>query len=361
MARSARKSTKPSARNGSAAFAIFNRFPMRVWLAKLRDVAAGLGIISAVSFTPQSIVERLPENGQEAFAIATDIRALLVDVAGDTGTWLGDLLGSLADHDLEVPASIKDLGAWLPEFRLPDLPELPWAEPKAVDGKTLPTTAGSFSTAKDYLYNKVYFDHRETFYCGCRYSDKGAIDLGSCGLTSLSSVSRARRVEAEHVFPAAQFGQSRQCWREPKAFKECSKDNGETLSGRDCCQRVDPVFEAAHNDLINLYPAVGQINGQRSNYNWGMVSRGERFGECEIRIDSSIRRVQPPADVRGDIARTMLYMRDTYGFRLSSQDQQLYKAWNNGDPPDAWEIERDKRIKAIQRHGNEYVENFRKL
>jgi deoxyribonuclease-1 len=32
----------------------------------------------------------------------------------------------------------------------------------------------------------------------------------------------------------------------------------------------------------------------------------------------------------------MFYMRDTYGFRLSRQDEQLYAVWNNADPPDAW-------------------------
>lgn len=75
----------------------------------------------------------------------------------------------------------------------------------------------------------------------------------------------------------------------------------------------------------------------------------------------SIRRVQPPDSVRGDIARTMLYMQDTYGFRLSRQDQQLYAAWNNADPPDAWEIERDKRIARVQGKGNEYVSQYRRL
>jgi deoxyribonuclease I len=82
-------------------------------------------------------------------------------------------------------------------------------------------------------------------------------------------------------------------------------------SGRECCEQVDPVFKTAHNDLHNLYPEDGYINGQRSDFNWGMVSGGERFGDCDIRVDASIRRVQPPTKIRGDIARTMLYMLDT--------------------------------------------------
>ena len=211
------------------------------------------------------------------------------------------------------------------------------------------------------LYGRIYRGHQTTFYCGCDYSRSGGTSLDSCGLGAYAGQTRADRVEAEHVFPASQFGNYRDCWRKPKAFPDCREADGDVISGRDCCQRVDAVFTAAHNDLHNLVPAVGLINGQRSNHNWGMVSRGERYGACEIRIDGSIRRVQPPDAVRGDIARIMLYMQDTYGFRLSRQDQQLYAAWNNADPPDAWEIERDKRITRVQGKGNEYVSSYRRL
>ncbi len=223
----------------------------------------------------------------------------------------------------------------------------------------LPNTPGTFTAAKKALYERVYADHRVTFYCGCRYDADRRIDLASCGLESLAGKPRAQRIEAEHVFPAAQFGNFRACWRSPKDFPECAKSDGKTLSGRECCQRVDPVFEAAHNDLMNLVPAVGEVNGQRSDYNWGMVSGEKReFGSCNFEVDSSIRRVEPSETIRGDVARTMLYMADTYGFNLSRQDQQLYTAWSRQDPPDAWEIERTRRIAAIQGKGNRFVADY---
>ena len=244
----------------------------------------------------------------------------------------------------------SDLTDWLPTGGVDPVPP----------GHT-PRTASSFGAAKDLLYERIYRGHRETFYCGCDYNGRERTALGSCGLERYAGQTRADRVEAEHVFPASQFGNYRKCWRSPASFPDCKQADGDVISGRDCCQRVDPVFTAAHNDLHNLVPAVGLINGQRSNHNWGMVSGGERYGACEIRIDASIRRVQPPDAVRGDIARIMLYMQDTYGFRLSRQDQQLYRAWNNADPPDAWEIERDKRITRVQGKGNAYVSSYRRL
>lgn len=225
--------------------------------------------------------------------------------------------------------------------------------------KDLPRTANTFTGAKKALYDQVYRDHRVTFYCGCDYSADRKIDLASCGLTALADKPRAQRIEAEHIFPAAQFGNFRPCWRTPKDFPECVKSSGKTVSGRECCQKVDSVFEAAHNDLMNLVPSVGEVNGKRSDYNWGMIPGEKRdYGRCNIEVDSSTRRAEPPETVMGDIARIMFYMADTYGFNLSRQDQQLYTAWSRQDPPDAWEVERTRRVKAIQGKGNRFVEDY---
>ncbi len=223
----------------------------------------------------------------------------------------------------------------------------------------LPHTASTFIAAKKVLYEQIYADHRITFYCGCTYSADRKIDLASCGLTALADKPRAQRIEAEHIFPAAQFGNFRPCWRNPKDFPECVKSSGRTVSGRECCQRIDPLFEAAHNDLFNLVPVVGEVNGRRSDFSWGMISGEKReFGSCNFEVDSSIRRVEPSETLQGDIARTMFYMADTYGFSLSRQDEQLFTAWSKQDPPDAWEVERDRRIKAIQGRGNRFVEDY---
>jgi endonuclease I len=144
----------------------------------------------------------------------------------------------------------------------------------------LPKTAAGFSTPKRSLYEAVYGERRKTFYCGCEFNEDKAVDLQGCGVRPRRNEERALRAEAEHVFPASQFGYSRRCWREPEAV--C----GEHLSGRDCCRRTDPVFEAAHNDLHNLFPAVGEVNGDRANYRWGMVPGGKRaYGVCNIEVD----------------------------------------------------------------------------
>ncbi len=227
-----------------------------------------------------------------------------------------------------------------------------------VDLSKLPKTPGSFSSAKTTLYKKIYAgQHEKTFYCNCDFDPLARrVNLDSCGVTPRKNATRAERIEAEHVFPAYQFGNFRRCWREPKVV--CPAEEGKRqMNGRSCCEDVDPVFETAHNDLHNLYPAVGEVNGDRSNYNWGMIAGEKRsYGQCNIEVDSSIRRAEPPETVQGDIARTMFYMSHTYGIRLSRQDIQLYSAWNKQDAVDDWERQRNGLIEAIQGNRNPFID-----
>jgi deoxyribonuclease-1 len=253
-----------------------------------------------------------------------------------------------------------DLAGWLPPelrklVRPPVVDQSARRPPSGeIDMASLPHTASTFENAKTLLYGTVYRDHRKTFYCGCDYDAKRQVALASCGLESLKDRPRVQRVEAEHVFPASQFGNFRPCWREPQQFLACLS-NGKPLSGRKCCEAVDPVFQAAHNDLMNLFPAVGEVNGQRRDYNWGMVPGAKHIGQCAIEIDPEIRRAEPPDAVKGDVARVMFYMEDTYKFRLSDQDRQLFTAWSKQDPPDAWECERNRRIEVLQGRTNPFI------
>ncbi len=228
-----------------------------------------------------------------------------------------------------------------------------------VDVSRLPQSPSSFSTAKRLIYKEVYKGHEKTFYCNCDFDpEKRSVDLDSCGVTPRKNIKRAQRIEAEHVFPAYQFGNFRQCWREPKQV--CPpKEGKKQMNGRSCCEKTDAVFEHAHNDLHNLFPSVGEVNGDRSNYNWGMISGEKRsYGKCNIEVDSEHRRAEPPESVQGNIARTMFYMSHTYGVHLAKQDVQLYTAWNKQDPVDAWELERNQRIKKIQGNGNPFIEGL---
>ena len=67
------------------------------------------------------------------------------------------------------------------------------------------TRIESFNQAKKLLEQKVYFDHRETFYCRATFDSKKNVKLPE-GFTTQKHEKRAHRVEWEHVVPAENFG-----------------------------------------------------------------------------------------------------------------------------------------------------------
>lgn len=216
----------------------------------------------------------------------------------------------------------------------------------AADGDAIPTYGDllpktpSFETVKKRMYSKVYFDHETTFYCGCAYSDK-VPDLASCGMDAVELGPRADRTEVEHIVPASAFGRTRPCW---------------AAGGRDECLRVDPVFETFHSDLHNLAPSVGDVNASRSDFSMGLIDGDDSsFGGCDFEVDLDDDKVEPPADVRGDIARAYFYVEWMYGLELTEGQRHLFLAWNAADPVDEWEITRDTRIEELQGNSNPFV------
>jgi deoxyribonuclease-1 len=86
----------------------------------------------------------------------------------------------------------------------------------------LPHTAKSFSSAKKTLYEIIYQGHPLTFYCDCKFTKTRRVYLGTCDVKARKNNTRAKKLEAEHVFPAYHFGQFRACWRD----KLCTDSKG---------------------------------------------------------------------------------------------------------------------------------------
>ena len=197
----------------------------------------------------------------------------------------------------------------------------------------------TFNAAKKIAW-QIYAARPTTFYCQCHYSGN-RVDLDSCGYHPRKQLRRAQRVEWEHVVPAWVIGHQRQCWQ-----------NG----GRRHCERHDPLFRRAEADLHNLVPVVGEVNGDRSNFAFGMLSQApHQYGACPFVVDFRQRTAMPPAQTRGAIARIYLYMSQRYGLRLSRADLRLHQAWNRQYPVSEWELWRNRRIACIQGHANPHV------
>ena len=106
---------------------------------------------------------------------------------------------------------------------------------------------------------------------------------------------------------------------------------------------------------------MGEVNGDRSNFNYGMVTgNAGEYGQCTTKVDFVQRTAEPRDEVKGLVARTTFYMFDRYKLNMSRQQQQLLMAWDKQHPVSAWEKERDRRIAAIMGHANPFVSGERK-
>ena len=227
----------------------------------------------------------------------------------------------------------------------------------ADDVQTGNTTNDSFNKSKKLLERVIYKEqeHRIDIYCGCKYDEKKEVDFTSCGYRPERDNKRAHRIEWEHVVPAEAFGQSFREWRE--GHPDCVDSKGRSFKGRKCAEKVNHEFRRMQADMYNLYPAVGEVNGLRSNYSMAMIPGNHyRFGECKTKIEDS--KIEPRPEVRGEIARTYFYMDRAYPGHgiISNKNEKLFQAWDKSDPVNEWECERSRRIARIQGNVNMFVE-----
>ena len=78
------------------------------------------------------------------------------------------------------------------------------------------------------------------------------------------------------------------------------------------------------------------------------------FGSCAMKIEN--RKAEPPKRARGQIARTYLYMEETYKrYSMSKAQRQLMNAWDKMYPVSDRECLRADKIRKLQKNENKVV------
>lgn len=234
--------------------------------------------------------------------------------------------------------------------------------PLAISQKDGDRGTWSWSKAKRLsadIWDTLGYDGKiNSFYCGCSIdrtgSSGGRVDLNSCGVEPRKSPSRASRLEWEHIVPASVIAQNKSCWTQGAA--QCVDSSGKSFKGRSCCEIADPYYNMAATDPVNLVPAVGEINGDRSNYDFGMITgEARQYGICDMEIDSSQRLAEPPAEKRGDIARVWAYMSRAYGIPVTPNEAETYRQWMVEDPISDEEMRLNEAIERSGHRSNPFV------
>lgn len=220
----------------------------------------------------------------------------------------------------------------------------------------------NFDQAKKFMYTYVYLDgeNHKTSYCGCDINHKSygkwkgvKPDINSCGLKVRKEGNRyrAERIEAEHIVPASLIGLK----------NNCMLRNSKNSKKRDLCDRTDKEFSVPYTDLHNLTPITGEVNVDRSNFPFREVPNSNTvgsYGQCDFAVNFKERISMPPQRAKGQVARAYLYMSDRYRIQLSKSDRATYMKWHKENPPSAWDIEKNKRVKQIQGNSNPYIQNL---
>ena len=185
------------------------------------------------------------------------------------------------------------------------------------------TEIPDYDNARRLFWGELYDAGGETLYCG--------VEFGS---------SRQRGLNVEHVFPMSWVTKELNC------------------GTRRECRRNSKRFNHIEADLHNLFPARTDINDDRGSFSFGMV-KGEarKYGSCDFEVDFKRRQVEPRPAARGDIARAMFYMADTYGFTIFRRQGKLLARWHREDPPSALERRRNDHIEQLQGTRNPFIDN----
>ena len=199
------------------------------------------------------------------------------------------------------------------------LEELPWPQ----GGQR---TQQNYEEARRIFWKSLYQDGGTDLYCGVTFkADR--------------STSMLQPMSVEHVYPADAIAET-----------EPGCTNRTCAAGR---------VQRAMADLQNLWPALQKVNSSRSRLRYGMLAQTikPRFPEfCPAfrRGIGTAAVVEPRDEVKGDVARSIVYMHFVYGLPLEEavNDRNLLLTWMANDPPDAEEIRRNALIAQIQGTAN---------
>jgi deoxyribonuclease-1 len=122
-----------------------------------------------------------------------------------------------------------------------------------------------------------------------------------------------------------------------------------------CRDRRGRRYQRMEADLHNLYAAWMPLLLYRNGARYGLIDGEDwRLDDCDIEWARGILEPRPLA--RGNIARAMLYMHDTYRLPLDMAARRLFRQWNEEDPPSEQERMRNDLIERLQGRRNPYID-----
>lgn len=191
------------------------------------------------------------------------------------------------------------------------------------------STIRGFEFAREGWFWPLFYDiGGETLYCGHAFR-----------VRERRTVIDGFRVVVAHAYPAAWIAEARGC--------------------ANAIRCADETFQYAVADLHNLWPVISSARAARAELPFGEVPEGETArtaGRC-LRHYERGGFIEPRDGAKGDLARSIIYMVETYGLPWRGMEA-LLRRWHDEDPPDETERWRNYVVEKLQGTRNPYIDPF---
>ena len=187
-----------------------------------------------------------------------------------------------------------------------------WAGPLPAADVTTPSPE---TVIEERFWGQLHAEGGKTFFCDTPFTSKGFL------------ITQGYVYPLSHVRTALRCGTPRQCEK-------------------------DERYRRIASDLHNMVPVQSRVEMRRRNTKYEQLTESTPVGECEIRESTQF--IEPPGRIKGDVARIVAYMVDTYHLPWLGT-AVTFQSWNELDPPDDTELTRHRRIRDLQGNTNRFV------
>ncbi|MEX2476485.1 endonuclease [Marinobacter sp.] len=177
------------------------------------------------------------------------------------------------------------------------------------------------TVARDQFWGTLHAGGGTSFFCETPFTSKGFT------------------MTEGHIYPLAIVRSSLGCG----TSRQCDQDNR---------------YRQIASDLHNMVPVTSRVEMRRRNARYEQLGAGAREDECGNRESAQF--FEPPHRVKGDVARTVAYMVDTYNLPWVGTSMVM-KTWSRTDPPDDNELTRHRQVSKLQGNQNPFVADPNRL
>lgn len=196
---------------------------------------------------------------------------------------------------------------------------------------------------------QIYQKAPRTFFCDFMIDPQGQLPSAPKTLAKTST-----KVSWQWVISKKFLAQDRDCY----LHKICLDTHHQRFKGLRCCQKIDKTYQVMLYDLHNRIPTHPDVKRRLNAYTIGTVTDEKNIERLySFKLDSKKKLMEPPNDKKGEIARIILYMHDTYQIPIEQTALTQYKTWHQTFPPSNWEKSKNFAIAQVQGNLNPYITN----